>query len=140
MHEPIAQAPRARPTGVSVIAALALIYGALIIIVAILGFLGLGIAGHHIPGVLGALAITLLIVSLIIGIAALVVGWGLWTLKRWAFWATAIVVIIGIVDHLIGLITRQTTTTASILDLIIAIIVLAYLFGDTNVREAFRIR
>lgn len=140
MHEPIAQVSRSRPTGVSVIAALALIYGGLIIVIAILGFLGLGIAGHRVPGVFDALAITLLIVALIIGVAALVVGWGLWTLKRWAFWATAIVVIIGIVDHLIGLITRHTTTAASILDLIIAVIVLAYLFGDPNVREAFRIR
>jgi len=140
MHEPIAQVSRSRPTGVSVIATLAWIYGGLIIVVALLGFLGLGIAGHHIPGVLNALAITLLVVALIIGVAALVVGWGLWTLKRWAFWATAIVVIIGIVDHFIGLITRQTTTVSSILDLIIAVIVLAYLFGDTNVREAFRIR
>ncbi|BCL79472.1 hypothetical protein ccbrp13_19370 [Ktedonobacteria bacterium brp13] len=140
MHEPIAQVSRSRPTGVSVIATLAWIYGGLIIVVALLGFLGLGIAGHHIPGVLDALAITLLVVTLIIGVAALVVGWGLWTLKRWAFWATAIVVIIGIVDHLIGLITRQTATVSSILDLIIAVIVLAYLFGDPNVREAFRIR
>ena len=140
MHEPIAQVSRSRPTGVSVIATLAWIYGGLIIVVALLGFLGLGIAGHHVPGVLNALAITLLVVALIIGVAALVVGWGLWTLKRWAFWATAIVVIIGIVDHFIGLITRQTTTVSSILDLIIAVIVLAYLFGDTNVREAFRIR
>jgi len=52
----------------------------------LLGFLDLGLAGERIPAVLDALAGFALGLTACIGIATLIVAWGLWKLKPWAFW------------------------------------------------------
>src|SRR5512136_930619 len=60
-----------RPTGITIIAVLMFIGGALSVIGALTAF-GAGLAGSGIW-------------SLVIGVADLVLAWGLWTLKPWAW-------------------------------------------------------
>jgi hypothetical protein len=49
MSNSVTQTPRRRPVGVTIIAVLDIIVGLLVLIGAILGFLGLGLAGELIP-------------------------------------------------------------------------------------------
>src|SRR5438094_8134397 len=114
MSNSVTQTPRRRPVGVTIIAVLDIIVGLLVLIGAILGFLALGLAGEHIPRVIDAVAGVALGVALILGIAALVVGCGLWTLKRWAFWTTVVLDIVTIADHLLAWLTQHVSITSRI--------------------------
>jgi len=138
MSNSITETPRRRPVGVTIIAVLDIIVGLLVLIGAILGFLGLGLAGEHIPRVIDAVAGIALGVALILGIAALVIGWGLWTLKRWAFWATVVLEILTIADHLLAWFTHHISIASLIANIVIPVIIVVYLLADRNVREAFR--
>jgi uncharacterized membrane protein (DUF2068 family) len=76
---------------------------------------------------------------LILAIIELVLAWGLWTLQRWAFWATVIIAILEIIDGLFGLSRGGGAGMfAVIVDIVIPVIVLIYMFADRNVRAAFR--
>lgn len=114
------QVTRGRPLGVTIIAILVAIGGVLEII-----------GGLLILSIIPALAI----VVLILGVLSLVLAWGLWTLKPWAFWATVILEVINLIQGIIGLVQGQGS---SVLSLIVPIIILLYLFMDRNVRAAFR--
>lgn len=114
------QVSRGRPLGVTIIAILVAIGGVLEIIGGLLALVSY-------PG--------LAIVTLILGVLALVLAWGLWTLKPWAFWTTVILEAINVIQGIIGLTQRQG---ASVFGLIVPIIILLYLFMDRNVRAAFR--
>jgi hypothetical protein len=138
MGETMAQVPRRRPLGVTILAILAIIVGIIAVIGGILGFLGIGIAGGQIPRVLDVVAIVALVLLLIFGVANLVVGWGLWTLKAWAFWVTVVVQILTIADHIFGWLVHHIGLGSLIADIVIPVIILVYLFADRNVREAFR--
>ncbi|WP_165423420.1 DUF2127 domain-containing protein [Ktedonosporobacter rubrisoli] len=138
MSETLAQAPRQRPIGVTIIAVLVIIAGLIAIIGGILGFLGIGIAGSHIPKILDAIAIIALVLLIIFGLANLIVGWGLWTLKAWAFWITVVVEILTIADHIFAWIFHHIGTGSLIIDIVIPVVVVVYLLADRNVREAFR--
>jgi uncharacterized membrane protein (DUF2068 family) len=138
MSNSITETPRRRPVGVTIIAVLDIIVGLLVLIGAILGFLGLGLAGERIPGAIDAVAGVALGVAIIIGIAELVVGWGLWTLKRWAFWTTVVLEILTIADHLFAWLAHHISIASLIGNIVIPVIIIVYLFADRNVREAFR--
>jgi uncharacterized membrane protein (DUF2068 family) len=138
MSNSITETPRRRPVGVTIIAVLDIIVGLLVLIGAILGFLGLGLAGERIPGAIDAVAGVALGVAVIIGIAQLVVGWGLWTLKRWAFWTTVVLEILTIADHLFAWLVHHISIASLIGNIVIPVIIVVYLFADRNVREAFR--
>jgi uncharacterized membrane protein (DUF2068 family) len=138
MSNSITETPRRRPLGVTIIAVLDIIVGLLVLIGAILGFLGLGLAGERIPGAIDAIAGVALGVAVIIGIAQLVVGWGLWTLKRWAFWTTVVLEILTIADHLFAWLAHHISIVSLIGNIVIPVIIIVYLFADRNVREAFR--
>jgi lysylphosphatidylglycerol synthetase-like protein (DUF2156 family) len=62
---------------------------------------------------------------IVIGILALLVGWGLWAGKGWAWWLTVILQALGIVSSLASLALGDPT---AILSLIIAAIILYYFF------------
>jgi len=113
---------RARPLGISIIAVIMAIQG-------ILGILG-GIL--LLAGGVPALGI----ITLILGVLYLVLAWGLWTLKPWAFWGTVILEVLTLINGIFGLgLGRQTNGIVSI---IFAVVVLIYMFADRNVRQAFR--
>ncbi len=138
MSEAMVQAPRRRPLGVTIIAILAIIVGIIAVIGGILGFLGIGLAGAQIPKVIDAAAIVALILLLIFGVANLVVGWGLWTLKAWAFWITVMVELLTIADHIFGWLVHRIGLGSLIADIVIPVIIVVYMLADRNVREAFR--
>ncbi len=138
MNEPMVQVPRQRPIGVTIIAVLDIILGLLALLGGILGFLGLGLAGERIPAVIDVIAGLALGIAVLIGLAYLIVGWGLWTLKRWAFWTVVVVTAISIVDHLITWLNHHLSTTSLILDIALGVIIVVYMLADPNVRAAFR--
>jgi hypothetical protein len=113
---------RARPLGISIIAVIMAIQG-------VLGILGgiLLLAG-------GVPALGL--ITLILGVLYLVLAWGLWTLKPWAFWGTVILEVLTLINGIFGL--GLGRATSGILSIIFAVVVLVYMFADRNVRQAFR--
>jgi hypothetical protein len=82
-----------RPTGVTILAALSIISG----LIAILGGLALFTVG---PGIIGG-------VVLILGILSLIYGWGLWTLKPWAWMLAIIGAALNLVTALISALSRK---------------------------------
>ena len=112
---------RRRPIGITIIA----------IIVAILGILDI-IAGISTLRVGVAQAL----IYLILGILGLILAWGLWTLQRWAFWALVVVEALNLINGIVALFERYAWP--GIVSIVIAAIVLIYLFADRNVRAAFR--
>src|SRR5579863_495518 len=112
---------RSRPLGITIIAIIMAIFG-------ILGIIG-GIT------LLGASATTG-VITLILGILELIVAWGLWSLQRWAYWATVILEILALVNGIF--LFTQGNTSNGVIAIVIAAIILIYLFVDPNVRAAFR--
>ena len=110
---------RSRPLGITIIAIIVAIHG-------ILGIIGGILLLGTIPGV----------IALILGILELILAWGLWTLQPWAFWATVIIEVITLLDGIFALV--RGTAGPGIVTIVIALIVLIYLFADRNVRAAFR--
>lgn len=114
---------RARPLGITIIA----------IIIAIEGILGIigGIVLLVRPNNLATGLFTL-----IVGILSLILAWGLWTLQPWAFWATVVIEVVALINGIVAF--TSSNGTVGILSIVIALIVLIYLFADRNVRAAFR--
>ena len=110
---------RARPLGITIIS----------IILGIEGILGI-IGGIALLGA-GALGIT----TLVLGVLHLVLAWGLWTVKTWAFWGTVILEVLVLINGIFGL---SQNLGHGITSLVFAVIVLIYMFADRNVRAAFR--
>ena len=110
-----------RPLGVTIIAIIVAIYG----ILAIIG----GVLLLHVSATVG-------LISLVLGILELALAWGLWTLQKWAFWATVVLEALALLNGLLAL--SQGGGGDGIVGIIIALVVLIYLFADPNVRAAFR--
>ena len=126
---------RPRPLGITIIAIILGISAVLGLIAIILGLVALGAA--HLDGALATAAIVALIIAAVFALLELFLAWGLWTLKPWAFWATAVIEAIRILDGLYALFVQHSALGSAILSLIIPIIILIYLFADRNVRAAF---
>jgi len=120
----VAQPRPPRPLGVTVVAILQILGGVLFILggaalAALPQLVELPLPGFGLLfGGLGAFLI-------VIGILALLVGWGLWAGKGWAWWLTVILQALGIVSSLASLALGDPTAIAS---LIIAAIILYYFF------------
>jgi uncharacterized membrane protein (DUF2068 family) len=126
---------RSRPLGITIIAAFLGISAILALLILILGLnrvstLGLG-AGMT-PGTSIAL-----LGAIILGFFEVALAWGLWTLRPWAYWTTAIVEAIRVILGLSVVLILREAIISGILSLIIPIIILVYLFADRNVRAAF---
>jgi len=112
---------RSRPLGITIIAIIVAIHG-------ILGVIG-GIA------LMGS-SMTLAVITVILGVLDLILAWGLWTLQKWAFWATVVIEVLALLNGLFGF--SQRIIPGGVVNIVIALIVLIYLFADRNVRAAFR--
>lgn len=108
-----------RPTGVSIIAILQFIGGVLSIFAGVLAALSL----HPIQAV----------VAIVLGIIALILGVGMWTLQSWAWTGTLIIQGINIINYVINLLRGDGS---GIVGLIIAGIIVYYLIRP-EVKEAF---
>jgi uncharacterized membrane protein (DUF2068 family) len=112
---------RSRPLGITIIAIIVAIYG-------VLGVIG-GIL------LLGA-SVALGVITLVLGLLQLILAWGLWTLQPWAFWATVVLEVLALLNGIFAL--TRGNAASGIIGIVIALIVLVYLFADRNVRAAFR--
>ena len=128
---------RNRPIGVSIIAVLVALGGIITLIAAIYWFFGLGLFGFHLPGSLRGYAILYGTVAALIGLLQLYFAWGLWTLKRWAFWATVILEILNIAGLLTSWMQRYSSVGFLLFSLVIPVIILVYFLADRKVRQAF---
>ena len=113
-----------RPVGVSIIAILMWLSGVAEIISALLAV-----------RILPALGV----VDLVLGIATIAVGCGLWSLKQWSYRTAVILFIILILVDLYYLFSGSHLPIGVVVfHLIIRVLVLVYLLVDSKVRLAFR--
>src|SRR5579884_2792331 len=110
---------RSRPLGITIIAIIMAIQGILGIIAGITLLAGSASGGLFAAG----------IITLVLGVLYLILAWGLWTLQTWAFWATVILEVIAL---------GQSGFFSGIVNVVLALVILIYLFADRNVRAAFR--
>jgi hypothetical protein len=75
---------------------------------------------------------------LISGLLAFIVGYGLWTLRGWAFWLVVILQILDLIGGTIQLFSAYYPW-AVLLSMVIPAVILIYFFADRNVREAFNV-
>lgn len=77
---------------------------------------------------------------LVLGVITLILAWGLWTLKPWAYWGTLVVEILNILIHFFGFLGLPKTHSALavVSGGIISIIIVIYLLVDRHVRRAFQ--
>ncbi|MFL5800822.1 MAG: hypothetical protein ACJ8CR_03695 [Roseiflexaceae bacterium] len=124
-----------RPTGVTILAVLAIIFGALGILGAIT-LIGGGalIAGSS--GVSGGLITILGVITLVTSVLALAFGIGAWTLKPWAWILGVANYIISLVVSVLFIVTGISTVGGQIVSIVIAAAILYYLFTPT-VKQAF---
>lgn len=134
-----------RPKGVTIIAILLGIEGILEIIFGILilatsffishkitvnGHTVVATAVNLFGGLIGA-------IPLILGILTLIFTWGLWMLKRWAFWTTIVIAALNIVIVLPELFQAHPNIFSFIIRIILPVIILLYFLLYPQVRHAF---
>ncbi len=132
MRQEVTATMRKRPFGITIIAIL-------LFISAVIGIIG-GISSvtGNIPT--GSMSSVLLgWFPLIIAVIELVLAWGLWTLKPWAYWGTLVLEIVNILIHFFGFLGLPQTHSALavVSGGIVSIIIVIYLLVDRNVRRAF---
>jgi hypothetical protein len=128
MLDTIFEAPRKRPTGVTAIAVLVCIQGIFRVLAAIFFLLG---------ALLGGWALTTS--SVIVGfLAGLYIAWGLWTLKRWAYWTAVILLAFDLLVSLFGLTLPISGVWTIWGGVVLPVVVLIYFLAAPNVRRAFR--
>ena len=119
-----------RPTGVTVLAILAIIGGILGILAGVSGLaLGPALDASNRVAVLGLNG-----AALILGILELVIGIGLWLLKPWAWSMAVIVFVLEAISRALGLVSGPGL--GPVLGLIVAGVILFYLFRP-EVKAAF---
>jgi len=125
MHNTLLGTSRRRPFLVRVLAVLLALQA---IAWLIIGFTTLLTAG-------GFLAVSLLIM----GLVGLLLAWGLWTLKRWAFWVTVVISAIDLIVDILGWIQPQLGVAVQELvpNMVLSAFILVALFMP-DVRAAFR--
>ncbi|HEX6800487.1 MAG TPA: hypothetical protein VF116_22435 [Ktedonobacterales bacterium] len=132
-----------RPVGVTVIAVLAIIYGVFSLLLALLGLLGTALLASGVAAVANRYNAGTLVYATIsdavLGILYLVFGIGAFSLKRWAWTAGVVVLVLDVVRQIVGVVMRGFTagnTVSFIITIVVALVVLWYLFRP-NVRAAF---
>jgi uncharacterized membrane protein (DUF2068 family) len=112
---------RSRPLGITIIAIIMAIYG----IVGIIG--GIMLLGS---------STTLGVSTLIVGVLEVILAWGMWSLQKWAFWTTVVLEVLALLNGIFAF--TGGNTPGGIFGVVIALIILIYLFADAHVRTAFR--
>ncbi|MBK8048878.1 MAG: DUF2127 domain-containing protein [Anaerolineales bacterium] len=123
-----------RPAGIAILAGL-------LIVVSILNFLG-GFAYLGLSNVTPAAGMAAMVPPpalgwghIIVGALGLVLGWGLWSLKRWAWLLSVILIGLNVIIHLFG-VFMPDMMIGSIGSLLIDGIILWYLFRP-QIKQAF---
>jgi hypothetical protein len=118
------QVGRKRPLGVTIVAILMIINGIILIASGIFGVSTAGLLGADLGSLAGAIAATSSIV-IALGVASLIIAWGLLTGRGWAWIVTVIISIISIIMSIIAI---ATGNFGSIISLIINGVILYYMY------------
>jgi len=122
-----------RPTGVTIIAILSAIGGVLGLLASLV-LLGLGAAGA--AASLGGLAFIAGIIVLAYSILSLVLAYGFWTLKPWAWPLGVGVQAVGILQAILQFANDSSQIVSLVISIAIAGVILWYLF-QPHVKAAF---
>jgi uncharacterized membrane protein (DUF2068 family) len=122
-----------RPTGVTIIAILSAIGGVLGLLASLV-LLGLGAAGA--AAGLGGLAFIAGIIVLAYSILSLVLAYGFWTLKPWAWPLGVGVQAVGILQAILQFANDSSQIVSLVISIAIAGVILWYLF-QPHVKAAF---
>jgi uncharacterized membrane protein len=137
-----------RPVGVTILAVIAIIYGIFSLLLALLGLLGEALLASGFgnlasrasaSGLSAGLLAYAAIVDAVLGILYLVFGIGAFSLKRWAWTAGVVVLVLDVVRQIVGFVIQGVNTNKIIIasiTIVIALVLLGYLFRP-NVRAAF---
>ena len=133
MRQEVTATMRKRPFGITLIAILLFISAIIEIIGGLSSVIGTPPTGTASDVLLGWF-------PLILGVIELVLAWGLWTIKPWAYWGTLVAEIVIILVHFFGFLglPRTHSALAVISGGIVSIIIVIYLLVDRNVRRAFQ--
>jgi uncharacterized membrane protein (DUF2068 family) len=77
-------------------------------------------------------------VFLVTGLLSLLFSWGLWTLRRWAFWATVIIQVISLANSVLAFTQANANVAFIVVGMINPVLILLSFLFDSNVRAAFR--
>jgi len=125
----------ARPTGVTILAVLALIGGVFGILGALALMLG-GAAASTVDAGIGGSALIYGILSLAISVAYLAFGIGAWGLKPWAWSLGIIIAGASVLLSLISILLGWNTISGVIINVVVSGVILYYLFTP-GVKAAF---
>jgi hypothetical protein len=117
-----------RPTGITILAVLAALYGAWRFAEGLIVIMGGGILGF--AGAGAGVGIAVIIVGVLLaglGIGAVALAYGFWTLARWAWGVGIAVALIGVALAIAQLVVSTPNLLAGIVDITIPAIILYYL-------------
>ena len=128
-----------RPLGITILAILAIIVGALFALVGLLAFVGAGAiasgaaTGTHLSA---GVAFTVAAVALVLGVLDIVWGIGALRLRPWAWTLGVALGVLNILNSGLNVVLGQGFSAGSIVGDIIAVLIIVYLFTP-RVRQAF---
>lgn len=132
----------ARPTGVTILAILAVIGGIFGLLggLALVGMGGLagGLVGGAAGAALGGTAVIAGLIVLVIGVLDLVLAYGLWNLRPWAWQLGVVLAAVNIVIAVLGFlrIVFYSDLTGALISIVISGVILYYL-NQPEIRRAF---
>lgn len=129
--------PRRRPVGISIVAIFLALSGFMALTGAMLNFVSVSKDMGRLPNHIAALLLTLGVVSIILSAISFGLTYGLWTLKRWAFWFTVALEIILLVQNVVLWYINVYTVFAFAINCLPPILIIAYFFLYREVRSAF---
>jgi len=137
MFDTIFELPRKRPGAITFVAVLVTIQGIFRLLVGFFFLLGALLGGWALTTSSVVVGIIAGVLIAIIALLTLFFAWGLWTLKRWAYWATVILMVLDLLSSIFGL-TQPITGIWTIWGgVIIPAVVLIYFLVSSGVRKAF---
>lgn len=123
-----------RPLGITIIALLLFVSAVIEIIGGLTSVIGTPLTGGISDILLGWFPLAM-------GVIELVLAWGLWTIKPWAYWGTLVVEVVNILIHFFGFLGLPQTHSALavVSGGVVSIIIVIYLLVDRHVRRAFQV-
>ncbi|MHA1960496.1 MAG: hypothetical protein ACW99U_09705 [Candidatus Thorarchaeota archaeon] len=114
-----------RPTGITILAIIQLLSSLLYLVI---GGLAVWLA-FELGGIFGLLAAFASLILFIVGLVGLIIFYGLWNLKSWAYW-------LALFMNLIALLSQSGDILGNIISFALSLIVVIYLLVPTT-RNAF---
>ena len=133
----IFEAPRRRPADIKLIAILVCIQGSFRLLVAIFFILTALLVGWSLSTSAQVAGIIAGVLIAILALVTLFFAWGLWTLRRWAYWGTLILMVLDLLGSVFELTLQIEGIWAILGSMIIPAVVLIYFLAVPNVRKAF---